>query len=460
MEVVCEPCLTFALGGAEKEFECGICMQLASDPVLTSCCGTTYCESCAGKLEYPIDYPAGARRCPICRKPMWTSKSRALRAVLENAPATCKACGATVSGATAEEHFAKLSGPASFLAWEAPYVRRIGRALSDLQVQDLVDIGVFVAHPRELYEKALSHFAVDRWKRLHNKTRKNGMEFDVAFPVTLPGGISLEKSLTQMKSLASDLNADRDLLARSSAPKNGCSVNIDKNGRAVIQNIARHFDNFSGRAPQDHGSRFGSHTRLLLGRMGGHILLARVLMPIVTDYVHEAAYRRAFIEHAGAKWPLEAPLADESTMLMRMPSAKLEERLLEAGRRTLGLADKELRDFVYTGRYDKCEQQNLSFYWAQATPTFCYTHTDHACISCMLEDFEDLTLWGHMFAKDDEQRSASSANANKRKNATDAGETTGGGGAGNGNRDGSQEIGAEADAVSNPSSKRARAGSS
>ena len=78
-----------------KEFECGICLQVCVEAVETSCCSNLFCEKCV----------SGMRECPICRmKDFKVDPSKLARRVISRLPVQCQHCEEEVERGSLGRH--------------------------------------------------------------------------------------------------------------------------------------------------------------------------------------------------------------------------------------------------------------------------------------------------------------------------------------------------------------------
>ena len=77
-----------------KDLECGICLDLATEAVETTCCHQIFCESCLGGVE----------TCPMCRKALIATPSVIIRRIIGRLPVPCTFCGATVERGSIKAH--------------------------------------------------------------------------------------------------------------------------------------------------------------------------------------------------------------------------------------------------------------------------------------------------------------------------------------------------------------------
>ncbi|KAJ1549111.1 hypothetical protein HK405_009668 [Cladochytrium tenue] len=77
------------------EVRCAVCLDTATLPHETNCCGQVYCEECLGALQ----------RCPSCRaEPLQHRPNRSLERVIAHLPVACDVCGELVERARLNGH--------------------------------------------------------------------------------------------------------------------------------------------------------------------------------------------------------------------------------------------------------------------------------------------------------------------------------------------------------------------
>ena len=68
---------------AEKNLSCPICLEIYEKPVILSCCGNTFCESCVLGMK---------KHCPYCDKDTDYVRNATVEVLLNSLPAKC-ICG-------------------------------------------------------------------------------------------------------------------------------------------------------------------------------------------------------------------------------------------------------------------------------------------------------------------------------------------------------------------------------
>mmetsp|Transcript_27387 Transcript_27387/g.69060 ORF Transcript_27387/g.69060 Transcript_27387/m.69060 type:complete len:674 (+) Transcript_27387:132-2153(+) len=106
LTILKRPTVAYVDDGADVEdCACLICYDVAENPVVTACCGVTFCDSCARNCG-PLS------KCPNCRNPsLRTAPNLALRKMLAKAKVVCSGCQAVFKKEEAGKH-GDLSCPA------------------------------------------------------------------------------------------------------------------------------------------------------------------------------------------------------------------------------------------------------------------------------------------------------------------------------------------------------------
>lgn len=79
--------------GLKKSLSCPICNNLFIDPVIASCCGTTFCINCIGN----------GTKCPMHKKFTHYTPNRILQDMVDQLPYVC-VCGESLARALTSEH--------------------------------------------------------------------------------------------------------------------------------------------------------------------------------------------------------------------------------------------------------------------------------------------------------------------------------------------------------------------
>ena len=79
--------------GLKKTLSCPMCNHVFVEPVIASCCGTTFCINCIGN----------GTKCPLHKKYTHYTPNRILQEMVNQLPFTC-VCGESVPRALGDEH--------------------------------------------------------------------------------------------------------------------------------------------------------------------------------------------------------------------------------------------------------------------------------------------------------------------------------------------------------------------
>ena len=81
----------------EDSLNCPICLEIFEDPILTGCCGNTFCEKCIKSCK---------NLCPYCQKKTNYTANRVVKSIISAMPITCQ-CGTTYIRSEKKNHLEK-----------------------------------------------------------------------------------------------------------------------------------------------------------------------------------------------------------------------------------------------------------------------------------------------------------------------------------------------------------------